>query len=43
MLGNSLNDSGRKDDAIKDYTKAIEINPQYFQGFFEVDYIINIS
>ena len=34
MLGKSLSDLGRKDDAIKDYTKAIEINPQYFEAFF---------
>ena len=34
MLGKSLSDLGRKEDAIKDYTKAIEINPQYFKAFF---------
>ena len=25
---------GRKEDAINDYTKAIEVNPQYFKAFF---------
>ena len=28
MLGILLDDLGRKKDAIKDYTKAIEINPE---------------
>ena len=28
MLGNALDDLGRKEEAIEDYAKAIDINPQ---------------
>ena len=33
MLGVSLNDLGRKEDALNDYTKAIKINPQYAEAY----------
>ena len=34
MLGIALDDLGRKEEAIKDYTKAIDINPQYAVAYY---------
>ena len=42
LLGNVLNELGRKEEAIKDYTKAIDINPHndadvyYNRGLFNL-------
>ena len=33
-LGNVLDDLGRKEEAIKDYTKAIEIDPKYSKAYY---------
>ena len=33
ILGNALHDLGKKEDAINDYSKAIEINPQYVDSY----------
>ena len=48
MLGNSLSELGRKEDAINNFTKAIEINPQFAEAFFNIGilyykYFIGIS
>ena len=34
MLGVTLNDLGRKEDAINDFIKVIEINPQYAYAYY---------
>ena len=35
MLGLLINDLGRKEDAINDYTKAIEINPLEYKAYHD--------
>ena len=35
FIGNVLHDLGRNEEAIKDYTSAIEINPQKDKAYFE--------
>ena len=34
FLGNILSDLGRTEEAIKDYSTAIEINPQYANAYY---------
>ena len=34
LLGLTLSDAERKDDAIEEFTKAIEINPYYAAAYF---------
>ena len=43
FLGISLDDLGRKEDAINDFTKAIEINPQDASAYYNRGrYILSI-
>ena len=32
-FGNALHDLGRKEDALVDYSKAIEINPRFVDSY----------
>ena len=34
LIGIALDDLGRKKEAVEDYTKAIEIDPQYVDAYF---------
>ena len=33
LLGFALSDLGSKEEAIKDFTKALEMNPQYAEAY----------
>ena len=48
MPGISLNNLGRKEDAIYDYTKAIEINPRHAKAYINrgtqyCQYLLGVS
>ena len=40
FLGNLLSDMGRGEDALNDYTKAIEIDPQSAEAYFNRGWFI---